>query len=493
MTARSVATRAADLGRFHAMSGMGGSDPFLLLDLVHVYIKLDFKNQYENARTPEDARGFLRSVARAAMAANSLAEECGGALLEVQGSMLHVGVPIGPRMQLGEESNGPLGFCGALHQIYEAVFSDRNSRVDGWRMTADAGRTLVVVGKGIHEDQSWVSLGNSANRPAKQLYAQLELPEDRRQLKRFWVGVRTQQAHQWHYRPLSECPAAIAKVNVLAEDARTLEPQVRFRSSLAEVPRGLGRMAPVGPAGSPASPSPDRPMAQFGWVMRADLDGFAARVEECGGDERALKSLAEGFYHLMDLAAEFSTRHSQELVQLPWAGDNFTAVVVFESKAEYNRALPRRLVETSLDFEKEMTGPARSAGFGGWAYGVAGGEVAGTTAGNVYLAGVEIRGRRFLVGAGEGVGRSAQAFSDVNPKASHIALYTPDHARLSDSYRPHFKLARNSQGQESSLYLVAGVPSLVAARAGLGAAGSATAVRASPSATRLVETRPYCE
>lgn len=487
MAAKSVVTRAADLGIFQKVSGVGGSYPFLLLDLVHIYIKLDFKSQYEHARTADDARGFLRSVARAAMAASALAAEFGGAILEVQGSMLHVGIPLGPKMPLGSAPNGAFGFCGALHQIYETVFFDRSSRVDGWRMTADGGRTLVVAGRGVHDDQSWVSLGSSANRPAKHLYAQLELPEDRRQLKRFCVGLLDPGSGGWQYRRLDELPVFTTKAGVLAEGLRDSEPKVRFTDSFIVE----ARATPIGPAGTPASPSPDRPMNHYGWVMRADLDGFTAKVEECDGEDHAMTALADGFYEIMDKAAKFTALHDQELVQLPWAGDNFTAMAVFRSKSEYDRAVPRRLVETSLDFEKEMADAAANAGFGGWAYGVAGGEVGGVRGGNVYFAGIEIDGRRFLVAAGEGVGRSAQAFGDVNPKAKQVVLYSPDFERLHETYREHFKVAKNVRGEESSLYRVSATPVLVAARAGLGAVGAVSMVSVSPSTTRLVEPRPH--
>src|SRR5688500_18395160 len=87
--------RAADLARFSKIRSAGKALPFALLPLEHIYIKLQYKQQFENAANAADARAFLRSVTRAAMAAERLAEEYHGFLLEVQGSMLHVGLPRG--------------------------------------------------------------------------------------------------------------------------------------------------------------------------------------------------------------------------------------------------------------------------------------------------------------------------------------------------------------------------------------------------------------
>ena len=171
-------------------------------------------------------------------------------------------------------------------------------------------------------------------------------------------------------------------------------------------------------------------------------------VEECFDNDQNLQVLAADFYAIMDAAARFTVLHKETLAQLPWAGDNYTAAAVFPEKLDYDSAMPRRPVELSLDFEKEMREAAADSGFGGWAHGVAGGDVHGNSAGNVYLAGIEIRDRRFLVGVGEGFGRSTQAFGDINPKAAEIVVYTPDWKRLDADYKKLFEPAVTRRGEE---------------------------------------------
>lgn len=225
--------------------------------------------------------------------------------------------------------------------------------------------------------------------------------------------------------------------------------------------------------------------------MRADLDGFTSRVEACFDNDQKLQELAVEFYGVMGAAAEFAGRHKETLTQLPWAGDNFTAAVVFSAKNDYERAIPKRLIELTLDFEKEMTEAAINGGFGGWAHGVAGGLVRGNAGGNVYLGGVVVRGRRFLVGAGEGFGRSTQAFGDINPKAKDIVVYEPDWVRLDESYKKVFEPAVNHYGEQSTLYRQAKTDSLLRVRARSASVGAVAVVSVAANQVREVAIRPY--
>ncbi len=472
--------RAVDLEAFKRTKDVGHSLPFSPLTLAHIYIKLDFTLQYENARTAEDARGFLRSVARASLAAHLLAERWQGVLIEVQGSMLHVVLPLSANL---------MDFVGDLHWAYKGIFNRPDSRVSSWCMSADMGKTLVVAGRGVHGDDSWVSLGRAANRPAKHLYSQLELPRDRRDLKPFWIACRDPQTGTWRHTSLDSLQRRLEEVKAIAEVARTTEPNLEFVTAGAL--RMTARALPIAPAGMPSAPSADRPHTYFGWVMRCDLDGFTGRVDECFDNDQKLQHLAVQFYTIMDAAAQFTSRHSETLAQLPWAGDNFTAAAVFAAREDYDQAARFRLVELSLDFDKEMAEAAVDGGFAGWAHGIAGGEVHGNANGNVYLGSVVVGGRRFLVGAGEGFGRSSQAFADINPEAQDVVIFEPDWKRLDDSYRRAFEPAINSRGEQSTLYLLAKARGLLRGRAQTEAVAKTTTVTFAPFRREEIAIKPH--
>jgi hypothetical protein len=477
--------RVADFAKFSRAKGELPRQ-FMPRDLAHVYVKLDFKKEkeHENASTAEDARGFLRSVARAAIAAHMLAEPVGGLLLEVQGAILHVALPNTP--------NCAQDFAAKLNGILRMVFDRADGRVQGWRITADGGPTLVVAGRGVHGDDSFVSLGNSANRPAKHLYEQLELPEDRRALKRRFMAYRDPVTDRWHHVALDSLPKALTEAKAIVEAARTQSPRTEFLSALRTQQRSFTAQAvPVPPAGSAASPTADRPQTSFGWVMRCDLDGFTARVEECYDDPAKLLELAGQFHDIMDEAARFVERNGEVLAQLPWAGDNFTAAALLASKEDYERAIPRRLVELALNFQKDMAQATAKGGFKGCVYAIAGGEVHGNSNGNVYLGAAVIGNRRFLVGVGEGFGRSAQVFRDINAQPEHIVVYKPDFERLHDSYKQPFNPAVTVNGAPSSLYCAASVDSLTRSRLRLDSVPTKTVVTVSSQREQPVSGRPY--
>jgi hypothetical protein len=492
MAKQVLTERAADLRGFGAIKAAGINQPFTPLILAHIYIKLEFKPESENASNADDARGFLRSVARAAMAAHEIAAQYHGVLLEVQGSTLHVGLEQEHGATLMDSINR---FVTDLHWAYRALFPDQQKRVQGWRMTADVGKTLVVAGQGVHGDDSFVSLGKSANRPAKHLYAQLELDhEDDRDLKRFHVGIRRPLSltrDVWEHFNLDRSRSRLASLTRIAEQARLAEPKLDFIQGTSGWKQVTARAVPLAPAGSPASPSPDKPHTHFGWVMRADLDGFTAEVEGCLDDDGRLQDLAQKFYFLMATAAAFTQQNGIALVQLPWAGDNYTAAAAYQTKEEYELAIPKKLIEVALDFDKYMADAAVECGFGGWAYGIAGGEVAKNFAGNVYLAGVEVGGRRFLVGVGEGFGRSTKAFGDINPDAQQVVVYEPDCQRLNESYKRCFESAVTRRGQTSTLYRSAQVDPLRLVQAREAAATSYTTIEFPNSQPQNVPARPH--
>ncbi|CAN5651916.1 hypothetical protein BH09PLA1_BH09PLA1_25410 [soil metagenome] len=488
MAKRVVVKQVGEFGEILTQRAQGIAT-FTPQEIAHVYIKLDFKPESENAGNADDAKGFLRSVARAAIAAHQIAKQYDGVLLEVQGSTLHAGLRSQQQFAASAMDNAN-AFVGDLHAAYKILFSDKQKRVQGWRMTVDAGKTLIVAGRGVHGDDSLVSLGNAANRPAKHLYSQLELAERDRDLKVFHVGVRQPQNGRWIHEHLDRAtPRLLKEARAIAEDASRAEPRLHFDGGWKRV---TARALPLGPAGSPASPSPDRPATHFGWVMKTDLDGFTARVQECLDRNEKLQELAEQFYCIMDTAADFTEAQKEELAQLPWAGDNFTAAVVFPTRDAYDAAIPKRLVELALDFEKEMAQVALDCGTGGWAYGIAGGEVHGSAAGNVFLAGVEIDGRRFLVGVGEGFGRSTDAFGHIDPKAQQMVVYTPDWERMYKPYKDRFEPAVTARTKgQSTLFHSAKADPLNRVRANEASATTFTTIDFPREEPRRIPTKQH--
>jgi len=410
-------------------------------DLWHVYLKLDFEKAYENASNQKDATAFLRNVGKAAQIAEDVFSQIDGALIEAQGSMIHLLLPGNlPKPDL-------VGICKVLDTRLDKEFKEHD-KVNSWRMTSDVGKTVLVESNGIHEDSSFVSLGKAANRPAKFLYKEkLSKAEESRTLKKRHLGVYNPSIRRWDCLDLSVMQESVETVIKAANfSAADLDVTVRGVESMIKqaqaVPIEEGQGAPTN----------EQPNVYFGWVMRADLDGFTKKVEECHDNDDALMELALDFRNLMDKAANFAKEHEEMLIQLPWAGDNFTAVAVYGSKKSYESAAQEELVNLSLDFDNALHGDATNAGFTGWAQGVAGGDVHGNANGNVFLGSVSIPGRRFLLGAGVGVGRSLQAFVDMDPSPQQFAVLKEDCDNLLKPYQSHLTDDTKADKTSSQLY-----------------------------------------
>jgi len=421
-------------------------------------------------------------VGRASKACAEVASHYEGFVLEVQGSTIHVGISADVKKQVA--------FVAELHATLRELFPRDHSRVNWWCMTVDVGRTLIVSHQGVHGDTSDVCLGRCANDPAKHLYSQLDIRLTDRDLKPFHVGFHDAATKKWRHVDLESTHVESPVAKSIAKEARSFEPKVHYINAVEDQRSVTAKAVPIGPQGRPSSPLPERPYTYFGWVMRVDLDGFSARVEGCK-DDRELILLGQEFIAIMDAAADFVRLHRETLAQLPWAGDNFTAAAVFISKDDYDDAIATRLIDLSIDFELAMDAAADGAGFGGWAHGVAGGITHGRSGGNVYIAGVDVGDRRFLIGVGEGFGRSTQAFADVDPNPQQIVVYRPDWERLNPDYKKQFSPVTTWRNQTSELYVIADVDDLKIERGERATRTKTIAYTASSGAQEQVRVKPH--
>jgi hypothetical protein len=454
--------RAGELRKIAGARDRSVQPSFLPSNYWHIYIKLDFQKRYENAETKSDGKSFVRNVARAARATEVAVTTDDGIVVEVQGSVIHCILPDSSNDTALVRKN-----CRAINNALHLIFPD-SSRVEGWRMAADWGKTLLVVGQGIHDDNSFVSLGNSANAPAKYLFAQLALSEDARQLKRYMLAWRTNSTATWTHdflgRQVDEefhKSAAETYEEIRGRDFGLTSFLTKQARAAAEV---HAKAAPLGPGGIPTVPISDEPTTYFGWVMRADIDGFTARVESCFDDDGALLQLGQQFLTIMQTAARFAAEHDEVLVQLPWAGDNFTAAVVYGDRNKYEEAVEQKLIEFSLDFASALRSVVIESGLGGWAQTVAGGVPDSRSLGNIYIGSVEFENRRFLIGTGVGIGRTTQAFTDMDPKPDEIVVYEPDVTVLLKPYQDELCNRKKPDGTDSTLFRKATVNALATAR-----------------------------
>ena len=446
--------------------------------LHHIYVKLDFNKKYENADTTKDATAFLSSVTKASILTHRVAVLNGGQLIEIQGSLLHIVLPV---------DSDVIEFTGQLNCSLNTLFKDRREKVQGWRMIADSGNTLLVNGQSIHGDESTVSLGNAANRPAKRLYKQFSIPENERTLKRGCLEIRTREEN-WKVIELNKIPLTI---NFSIKDDQINEIKNKdysgnFRNILKHETIINASATPIG------SPTSDAPHISWGWILRADLDGFTDRVSKCYDNNEELTKLATEFVTLMNAAASFANEHHEIITQLPWAGDNFNAVANYSSKSLYEAAVEENLIGLSVDFEEDLHSKALDTGCSGWSQCVAGSYPHGNSNGNVYVSSIPVDGRNFLVGVGRGIGKSLQAMSDISPDVQELVLYNDDYSRIRDEYKAHFTPSeKNDTCEISALYKSANIKDLEDTRDDLDTQPQAIKVTPVTNSPVSIQTRPY--
>jgi hypothetical protein len=454
---------AGEMRKFARATNNAESPSLMPAKFWHIYIKLDFQKKYENAETKNDGKSFIRNVMRAATAAEHVISSSDGIVVEVHGSVVHCILPD----EFASNSN-VLSKCHSISDALHLIFND-SSKVEGWRMAADWGKTLLVRGRGIHNDDSYVSLGDSANAPAKYLFSQLaKSSEETRALKRFMLAWRSEKKEAWQHEPLGDVINEEFKKSASARYAEIRAQSFDVESVLSKRARASqevrAQAAPLDSSAQSDGSGDGDTVIYYGWVMRADLDGFTARVHACFDNDGELLRLGEQFQGIMDEAARFAERHDEILVQLPWAGDNFTAAVVFADKKNYEESIESNLIEFSLDFSEALSKITSKAELAGWAQSTAGGGVYGNSEGNVYVGAVSFEGRRFLIAAGQGVGRTTKAFSDMDPGPGQLVVFEDDFDRLLKPYKDRLTDRVKMDSSQSTLFRKGDIDELEKAR-----------------------------
>ncbi len=475
-----ILNRSQNIGAFFE-SRTTSAQSFYPSSLSHIYIKLDLEKRYENAECTNDAKSFLRSVTRASILIHHIVQKHSGNLIEIQGSLMHVVLPA------NDGTSNILNFSGALHTDLTALFKDSSEKVKGWRMIADTGKTLLVNGPSIHGDQSTVSLGNAANRPAKRLYQQLAITnEENRSLKRGHLEIRNNG--NWLAVNLNGIVLTenFSVQSDIITEIKNRDLSKSFENILKHQTTLNASAAPVG------KPTFNNPQISWGWILRSDLDGFTQRVSNCYDDDVALTKLAEEFVSIMIKAASFAETHSEMITQLPWAGDNFNAVANYADKQSYEIAVEENLIGLSVDFEEDLHQSALNAGCGGWSQCVAGGYPHGNSSGNVYVSSILVEGQTFLVGVGMGIGKSLQAMSDISPAIQEIVILSDDYEKIHESYRSHFHPSEKKVSQKiSTIFKSADIKQLENERDNRATEAKPIAVTSACNATTHISTRPY--
>lgn len=415
----------------------------------HLYGELHLTLELSAATEQDQANLFLEVLEDLARIVSDFARGNPNVLIfEVQGQRIHLFLN---RNQLNESNVAELiDFSSYLTDaVYETIKPKVEEYWAGFCMAADFGRA-IVLSTGRDGDDSLISLGNPANRPAKRLARSpqvqsghlalsSEIAENSDEIRnvdgRYSVGdwIEVNVKDRPHLTQKTENAILFESVLANAKSADELRHHERrmvtFAANAAEVVPTTGATV-------------DKPTFVQAFLIRADLDGFTLRVEEAfrRNSQDAIKLLVIEFLQIMKIPDAFESYIERPLIRLPWAGDCYNAILLpkdyedYEAMREYVPAVAslRWFDSDGVINATRDKSLAAIAAKNKWSIGIAGGEESN---GRLLIANIETWHRRFLIVAGWGAQRSLDAQNAKGLRANESAIHDEDYGPLEDCYR----------------------------------------------------------
>ena len=493
-----TATFRGQRGQITAFNA-GGSTPYdayvTSVDGYHVYLDVWVSQKLSIAESKSDAEKLLRVIDEITDIASTSATVDDIWLFEVQGLRIHVFVDAS---QCNAVSVGRLlAFASYMTKsIDKRVRRIAGDDYQGTCMAAAHGHA-VVLSTGREGDDSLISFGDAANRPAKRLGrddisdGHLVIPMDVANQSPLLEATRAQQSgNTWcHIDVLHGAfPNFLSK-----EEVKTLEALVESLTPDGTANRIVNFAATIDGVVNLEAGTVREPTVANGLVFRADLHGFTKRVEEASmrGDQ-ALQAVVGEFLLIMQIPDAFEKVIGQPATRLPWAGDCYNAVFFLKNGQQYRDLRENVLPITCLRWH-DPDGQVNSTRSDDlrkiavrqqWSVGVSGGD----NAGRVLLANVQTPHRQFMVAAGWAVKHSFEAQNTSGLGEGESAVHHEDHAQMCQPFKDTFDSWDGGRGYRK------------AAKENLGSAAAeevkkltAEKVVGSVTAPHIqVSSRPYC-
>ena len=404
---------------------------------IHFYSDLRLELELSAPDHPLDAALYLRILQTYA----SIAEACGNSLgieiLEIQGERLHLLWEVAaPRPNEGLKL---VDFSRAFHALASQRIAEE---APGYRFTlrfaADYGRALIIRAAGRDFSDSVISFGDAANRPAKRLVVPLGrggVPAGSLSVTALAVGESSKGEPKWLDIDVASQAFLEKTRNDTFESAKAI---------LANVEVSNQRLVKASIAPNPLN-LVESPRFRRGFMLRADLDGFSARVRSAFIDgDYGMQKLVEEFSTLMDYPKAFSDKlpSSVQTIVFPWAGDCANLFLTCEDYDSERGYLPNRLGlewHTLADQVRQGTAWRKSMAQAKWVVAMAGGDPSVERHGSILTANVAASGRLFYVGAGWSWRRSLDAEQSDGLTRDDTVVQVEDFSGLSKPYRDAFK------------------------------------------------------
>ena len=295
---------------------------------IHVYSEL---RPVEGLRLAEGdfVQRYLKLIDEYTRAGLEAAKLFGLELLELQNNVLHF-YKEGPDLE--NTAWDALRFSYIFTKVlYETLAEDLGGHWHGFAICMDHGESIIVR-RGQSSNSSAISLGPSANRPAKRLLYG-KTPAGHVEFPGAWTEELLGQKFQGAWFPINLRDRDRLPLLTRFENAE-LESQLRRALQDSRLTRSF--------ASQTATPfvlaqgnslieqgqfSTDRPLSMRAFCMRVDLDNFTATVNAAFQQgEEAVEAVAKGFLRILEFGDYYEKRH-YGVVRLPWAGDSVSFII----------------------------------------------------------------------------------------------------------------------------------------------------------------------
>ena len=321
LTFRDLLDRARGLTQLENRQTRQGT-PYTRTKGYHVYGHLDLALRLSAAEDDRQAKKYLEILQAFTTVAERAGKEFDLVVFEVQGERIHMFL---------ETEDGPgqkqsiIDFARVWNAgVNKIVKPKAGDAFKSFSIAADFGSTLVLLSSG--EDESIVSLGNSANRPAKHLSRWQGSRNGHLKINvaALEVGGEDKDA-RWEDHDVSEVPAAVTRGHTDALLNRVTASIETTVSNYLEL--SAKELEPVGNA------PVHRPLKKQGFAFRADYDGFSKRVQAAmAGTDQAQQILVDEFDQIMQqVPQEFADGIKGTVTIFPWSGD---CAMVFPQKEQ---------------------------------------------------------------------------------------------------------------------------------------------------------------
>ena len=391
----------------------------------HFYSYLSVSQDLQKA---EDNRLTTRLVriyddyTNAAKAATALMPDNKVTLLEHQGVLLHFYLDYGRN-----DTASVISFAKTLAlTVKNEIFKDKEDGVRGFKMAAEFGQSIILKmpsASGESAAHSRISLGPSANDPAKKLLGNTPPAS--------WHFVYRESDDAKRWEDVDCTPPQTQPIHIALDEA--VESHVFAKNASIE-------KVPDNP--------PESPAIYYGFVFRADMDGFTSRVKQTfeKGDESAIEKLALDFINFMADVNDWQQNfipHNKVIV-FPWAGDCCNMITYPVDETDTNE---KRLVEKSLsDFPTLMikswcdylASKNRQEKMNCWTYGMASGSI------KIFSVSVDQVPYRLMVGWPVGISQEGVNLDGTNP--DDLIMHRDDVNAMADYAKNSFTVINPDKG-----------------------------------------------